>query len=1045
MIPQMFDVKPVAESGNIDVEKISKLSKMLVLPPDEGIIRRKKLDNKKQIKRAPASKFSARVNVIKNSSDMIVPPKAVRKDHNSGRVSATPSVNFSPERKAVASQPALSSDYRKSLRPYVPADRVIRPKRVAAISVAPVRQIQLGRVVSSPALNPLSGVGERRNFDPPKQPEKIRRSFKAVVPQLSKRMVKEAERQVASQCFMPLKSAVKQGTDFQNKRNFSVDSNIKKVLKPFEKEVVSMGSKSLGSDKLGRIEIEGVKDSQTIIPEKNFAALGDKYLFENSLAWDQSRKEKEYLQKSTGLYDMPPIGKRLVPKKGKKSKPRLVYVGEKADSSVKDSRKGEISGAKDVSIKEFSFGNLLGKSYLRHAQDKKSDWKSAIVRPAMNFAMILLLVSGLFGAGLFISRGVQVKDAVLAQGKAAIGHLALAKDELTKQNFDSAQGHIQNANDVFLSAKKDIDSLGGDILDIFSNLSVLSRVSSGKNLIEAGQKMTEAAAILSKSAEEVSSLSNPFSNEQNSEQASLINTLNLIQERTVQANAALTEAQSYLDKVELKDVPAEYQEKLILLRQTLPMVVQALDDFQQNYQIFLEILGHNGPRKYLFLFQNNQEMRATGGFIGSYGLMDVSNGSVKNLYIDGIYNPDGQLKENVVPPQPIQKISAAWSTHDANWFPHFPTSAKKVAWFYEKTGGPTVDGIISLTPTVLQKMLEITGPIEMPEYETTVDKDNFVKATQFEVEVDYDKEQNRPKQFIADLAPKILDKVFTVKDPKQISMVLSVLASSLKEKHILIYSVHPDIQNVISQRGWSGEILNTSKDYLMVVNSNINGFKTDGIIEETITHKAQIQQDGSIINTVRIKRVHNGGDSDYEWWNKVNPDYMRVYVPKGSTLLEVSGQTRETSNPPLDYDALGFRRDEDVEFQEKSMTIDEQSGTTIYEEEGKTVFANWVYVSPKETVEIEYKYKLPFKIDFSKNEDMVDSYSLLVQKQSGSVGSSFSSEIILPMGVNLVWKYPELLEEGAGKMKLENKLVKDTFLGFVMQDKLAKELAEQKK
>ena len=52
----------------------------------------------------------------------------------------------------------------------------------------------------------------------------------------------------------------------------------------------------------------------------------------------------------------------------------------------------------------------------------------------------------------------------------------------------------------------------------------------------------------------------------------------------------------------------------------------------------------------------------------------------------------------------------------------------------------------------------------MPEYDTTVDARNFIEKTQYEVEVDYDKEQNRPKKFIADLMPKIFDKVFNTKD-----------------------------------------------------------------------------------------------------------------------------------------------------------------------------------------------------------------------------------------------------------------------------------------
>ena len=169
----------------------------------------------------------------------------------------------------------------------------------------------------------------------------------------------------------------------------------------------------------------------------------------------------------------------------------------------------------------------------------------------------------------------------------------------------------------------------------------------------------------------------------------------------------------------------------------------------------------------------------------------------------------------------------------------------------------------------------------------------------------------------------------------------------------------------------------------------------------------------------------------------MNVDYMRVYVPGGSKLLEVSGQTREFVEAPLDYDALGFTADPDVIRQESSMSIDHEGGTRIYDEQDKTVFANWVYVSPGETVEVEYKYLLPFKIDFDKNSERVDSYSLLAQKQSGSDGSIFNSSVELESEARAIWKYPSSNEssENENTHKFSETLNTDQLLGIVFQDK----------
>jgi len=160
-----------------------------------------------------------------------------------------------------------------------------------------------------------------------------------------------------------------------------------------------------------------------------------------------------------------------------------------------------------------------------------------------------------------------------------------------------------------------------------------------------------------------------------------------------------------LEMVNVDDIPEEQRAQFVELKSKLPQMETYVREFLDNSQIFTDILGGNGPRKYLFLFQNNQEMRATGGFIGSYGVLDIFNGRINKFFIDGIFNPDGQLREKIIPPTPIQKISAAWSLHDSNWFPDFPVSAEKAIWFYEKTGGPTVDGIITMTPDVMKNCL----------------------------------------------------------------------------------------------------------------------------------------------------------------------------------------------------------------------------------------------------------------------------------------------------------------------------------------------------
>ena len=651
--------------------------------------------------------------------------------------------------------------------------------------------------------------------------------------------------------------------------------------------------------------------------------------------------------------------------------------------------------------------------------------------------MAVLIFFFIMGANL-LYKGLMIRDRSLFNASEALASLSKAKDGMAGKDFSSAAVSFQDASEKFDQIEKDLNSLGGILVESTRYLPYLSKLSSGYHLAQSGEDFSQAGRLSGEVMAELNGLKNPL--EGSDQPISYLDIFKKSDERIKKISALLLDAEEHLEKINISDIPEDKRSQFLTVKEKLPEINEFLLTYVNDSKVFSDLLGGYGPRKYLFLFQNNQEMRPTGGFIGTYAILEISNGQVRNFKVDGIFNPDGQLKEHIVPPEPIQKISANWSLHDSNWFPDFRKSAEKAAWFFEKTGGPTVDGVITMTPTVMEKLLAVTGPIEMPEYEVTIDKDNFLEAVQKEVEVDYDKELNQPKKILADLAPKILDRIFNSRGFSDIAKTMDVLGESLNEKQILIYSKNFEVEKILSVQGWSGEVLETQKDYLSVINANVNGFKTDGVIDESISHTAEIQKDGTIVDTVTIHRRHNGGDTPYDWWNRVNADYMRLYVPEGSQLISVTGHTREFNSPPLDYAALGYKVDPQLKMEDDSARIDEESGTRISTDSGKTVFANWVYVSPKEDVTVTYKYLLPFRIATDSKNKPVDTYSILFQKQSGSLGSQLESKIIYPNEYRTIWKYPAEkvsdvsgLPEGQRGFRMESTLNTDKFVGVALE------------
>ncbi len=638
----------------------------------------------------------------------------------------------------------------------------------------------------------------------------------------------------------------------------------------------------------------------------------------------------------------------------------------------------------------------------------------------------------------YINKGLEIKRNGLSQTQKAFAKMLVAKDNIKDGKFKQSFIQFNDAHNDLDNLDKKINSLGSIIVNATRYVPYLSKISSGQHLIKAGNDISQIGILTSELLQKIETIKT----QNNSDPGKAYLTLFKNSRKDLQKIASLLQdAQSNLDKTNVDDVPEKNRNQFLAIKDELPHINSAVKTFLTEEDVFIDILGGNTPRKYLFLFQNNQEMRATGGFIGSYGLLDIFNGKVRQFFVDGIYNLDGQLKVKVVPPVPIQKISANWSLHDSNWWPNFPTSAEKAIWFYEKEGGPTVDGVVALTPQILQDLLKITGPIDMPKYGLVINENNFIPVLQEQIEVNYDKTLNHPKRILSDLAPKILDKLLTQNKFSDFSRLANVVLKNLNEKQILVYSRNWKIEKILSHNNWSGEILTTPKDYLSVINSNINGFKTDGVIDEKIFHQTQIKEDGSIIDTVTIKRKHNGGNTPFPWWNKVNADYMRVYVPQGARLISAEGQTREFDTPPLDYSALNFKRDSQVQTENDKIKIDEQSGTRIYNENGKTVFANWVYVSPGESVTVKYVYVLPFKIT-TNIQKPADTYSLLVQKQSGSVNSQLIAEVDYPKIYKSIWQYPQNkisqvdnLNNNQIGIKLETNLKTDAFIGMALSKK----------
>jgi len=615
------------------------------------------------------------------------------------------------------------------------------------------------------------------------------------------------------------------------------------------------------------------------------------------------------------------------------------------------------------------------------------------------------------------NNAIRVKDNLLLQASAS-------EKLLSNTNTDNFLDLSRSLNEI----SQGLNKSSTDIKSIQGNLNYIMSILPGLSIIQNGSELTADVAEVIKISSELSEAISPFMSKEinpfdKTKQITLVDGVKKIQEVNQKLIPALDKLSTSLEDLPLNLIPGNRGDVLRQLNQDIPKLKQIMLDSEPYIDVFLNFVGSDILKRYVFIFQNNQEIRATGGFIGSFGMMNIDRGVVKSLDIKEIYNPDGQLSKNILAPEPLQELTMRWYLRDSNWFADFPTSAQKILSFYEKTGGATPDGIISLTPTVIERLLNITGPITLDKYGVTINADNFVKITQYQTGVAYDKVENKPKQFIADLAPALINKLLSA-DASQYQKIVEALNNSFQEKHILLYFLDSKLQDIVNKYNLGGQLYNAPKDYLAVVHSNIGGYKTDGVMQENINLATKMQNNGKVINKVIVNREHKGGNTEYEWWNKNNINYMRTYIPKGSRILNVSGYTEKQARSESQGIA-GYNQDQDLKSIKDTLIHNEDWDIDIFEESGKLVIGGWVITKPGEISQIMLEYELPFKFNSS------DIYSLILQKQAGTLGVRYQYSFDLESQKKISWVQSSLnLEKTETGYKMTDEALRtDEYIG----------------
>lgn len=388
------------------------------------------------------------------------------------------------------------------------------------------------------------------------------------------------------------------------------------------------------------------------------------------------------------------------------------------------------------------------------------------------------------------------------------------------------------------------------------------------------------------------------------------------------------------------------------------------------------LLGLDAPRTYLVLFQNDKELRPTGGFMTGYSIMKVDRGRFEPVSSNDLYNLDDTYKPTITAPKPIVDhikgpyiLSNKLKLRDMNWNPDFEESMKVFTEEAAKAGIEEIDGVIAVDTHLVVNLLTALGPIGVPEYgEFSVEEVEECRCPQVihELESFADIEgpvvwdpagtgkiiyappnyENR-KKIIGPLMNSIMANAMG--QPKdKLPGLFNAAFKSLSEKHILFFLNDETAQSAVKSFGIAGKLKEFEGDYLMIIDANLGGRKSNLYVTQEIEQKYEVSKEGIIEKTVTI--TYKNPEKHDGWLNSVLPNWVRVYVPEGSKLIASEGLQEEVDP---------------------------------YEENGKTVFAGFFELRPEGVSRVTLKYILP-----EKNEGDIN---LLIQKQSGLDGPLYTT------------------------------------------------------
>ena len=393
-----------------------------------------------------------------------------------------------------------------------------------------------------------------------------------------------------------------------------------------------------------------------------------------------------------------------------------------------------------------------------------------------------------------------------------------------------------------------------------------------------------------------------------------------IELNTAKDELAMIDAKRYPESI--KDIPV--REYVVTAQDLSAGAANALSEYRPVIEQLPSVAGAGGEQKeYLILFQNDNELRPTGGFLTAYAIIKIQDGKVEAQKSDDIYELDQKFTKRLPIPEALGKYLTTekyWHLRDMNISPDFKLSMEQ---FYEQyktvRGEPTdIDGIIAVDTKVLTDLLSVLGPVQVPAYGTfSAEPDNrcdgcaqvvYALSEIITKPTPYLREDR--KGILGPLMQSTLQKAYSAPKEKWPEL-FQLMWGDLEGKHIQLYFTAEQAQTAAETVNAAGRMIaqENGNDFLAIINANLGGAKSNLFVNYDVKQEILIPESGMLEKSVEItyRNTRKADNCNLEagklCLNSTLRDWTRLYIPAGSELISAQGFTTE----PVTYEENGMQ------------------------------------------------------------------------------------------------------------------------------------------